>query len=1135
MKIRNIRSLISIIIISIFFGFTHIVFADAPALSGGSNVAGMNGTRIAITDLQITGASDPDLDIHLYVPSGTLSMDTITGLTFLDNVQTGSSLNFSGSLTDLNAALATLHFESVGSGSFELEATIVTAGAIYYPENGHVYEVVIGEDPISANAAKVAANARLFDDIPGYLATITTSSENDYISARLTSNGWIGASDAANEGDWKWIDGPEEGNSFWSGAAGGFAVNAQYANWNDGEPNNSDENEHCAEFIAGVGEKWNDLPCGDDFGNPRYSYVVEYGDGVDNPNVSFASLTITSVGENIFDGGFGTVESPFTISSCTQLQAMQDYLSSHFELTGDIDCSESSTWNINLDEFENGDSDEPLIPDSYSTDLNTDVVVTNNGYSGFQPVGDEETPFTGSFDGNGYTISDLWIFRKTTENVGLFGKVSSSTIQRVTMVDANIVGEDNTGALVGYAVSNSTIQNIQLENNMVRAYLAYYGGGLAGQVDESAISNIGNTGGTVHGSGSVIGGIVGSLANYSTIDNASSSAHVDGGYAVGGLIGNMSNSTTTNSHATGNVRTDRSEYNFVKTGYAAGGLVGNVNYSVIENSYATGDVETRGEQAGGFAGNVYQVNITNSYATGNVTGINTTIGGNTYIPATLGGFIGRLDGTSLVENSYTTGDVQTEGDNVGGFVGMSNCYVTVRRSYATGDAVGNDNVGGFVGSSSCEGPSTTFSVVFSEGSVRGNDYVGGFGGYLSTATINDAYTSAVTVIGSDYVGGFAGSMNYTDADNVYSRTNVIGSGESYIGGFAGYNFNDGEPIDALWDNTVESGLTSCGTPEGVDCDGVTGTTTVAMTTTLSTFEDRGYDFEDVWTMSPLNSGYPYFADMVPDDGFSEVLATLDPSNIIQTSVTLNARILNGQFNVYGFFMGTESHANNEELSQNTTESLNSLDALYPMSNGNGSFSIVDTPFDFSFGFEELACGTTYYYRSIVYAGVSEILDSEISNEQSFTTLACDTTSTPTPTPTPTLTQSWGGGGSSGLSTTEIQKIFGITQTTTPTNTSTTVGNTTINSSLFTRNLGTNKQLGTNLNGTDVQELQRFLNSQGFTVSTTGAGSLGKETTRFGPATRRALARFQKANNISPAVGYFGPVTRAKVLEVVKGR
>jgi uncharacterized delta-60 repeat protein len=83
------------------------------------------------------------------------------------------------------------------------------------------------------------------------------------------------------------------------------------------------------------------------------------------------------------------------------------------------------------------------------------------------------------------------------------------------------------------------------------------------------------------------------------------------------------------------------------------------------------------------------------------------------------------------------------------------------------------------------------------------------------------------------------------------------------------------------------------------------------------------------------------------------------------------------------------------------------------------------------------------------------------------------------------------------------------------------------------NFTTNLRQGSS--GVAVLQLQRLLNALGFTVARTGAGSVGRETNTFGPATRNALARFQKANNITPAVGFFGPVTRAKVLEVVKGK
>jgi hypothetical protein len=72
----------------------------------------------------------------------------------------------------------------------------------------------------------------------------------------------------------------------------------------------------------------------------------------------------------------------------------------------------------------------------------------------------------------------------------------------------------------------------------------------------------------------------------------------------------------------------------------------------------------------------------------------------------------------------------------------------------------------------------------------------------------------------------------------------------------------------------------------------------------------------------------------------------------------------------------------------------------------------------------------------------------------------------------------------------------------------------------------NLQFG--MNNSDVRRLQIFLNARGFVIAASGAGSPGNETTYFGSATRAALARFQAANRISPAVGYFGPTTRAFV-------
>lgn len=72
---------------------------------------------------------------------------------------------------------------------------------------------------------------------------------------------------------------------------------------------------------------------------------------------------------------------------------------------------------------------------------------------------------------------------------------------------------------------------------------------------------------------------------------------------------------------------------------------------------------------------------------------------------------------------------------------------------------------------------------------------------------------------------------------------------------------------------------------------------------------------------------------------------------------------------------------------------------------------------------------------------------------------------------------------------------------------------------------TTKVLSAGQTNIDVKTLQQYLNSKGYTIAATGAGSKGKETTLFGALTKKALIRFQKANGI-PATGNLGPITRA---------
>lgn len=81
----------------------------------------------------------------------------------------------------------------------------------------------------------------------------------------------------------------------------------------------------------------------------------------------------------------------------------------------------------------------------------------------------------------------------------------------------------------------------------------------------------------------------------------------------------------------------------------------------------------------------------------------------------------------------------------------------------------------------------------------------------------------------------------------------------------------------------------------------------------------------------------------------------------------------------------------------------------------------------------------------------------------------------------------------------------------------------------------NNDLRSSVTHPDVQQLQKFLNTHGFSVATAGFGSLGNETAIFGRLTKAALIKFQLANNIIPPVGYFGPITRGVINGILSSK
>ncbi len=113
---------------------------------------------------------------------------------------------------------------------------------VFWPVNGNFYDFIPGK--ISWEEAKTESESLTFQGVSGHLATITSPLEDTFLldSFGLIPNVWIGASDAEEEGLWKWVTGPETGLAFWSGGpkgSGGMPIDGAYENWNNGEPNNT--------------------------------------------------------------------------------------------------------------------------------------------------------------------------------------------------------------------------------------------------------------------------------------------------------------------------------------------------------------------------------------------------------------------------------------------------------------------------------------------------------------------------------------------------------------------------------------------------------------------------------------------------------------------------------------------------------------------------------------------------------------------------------------------------------------------------------------------------------------------------------------------------------------------------------
>lgn len=362
------------------------------------------------------------------------------------------------------------------------------------------------------------------------------------------------------------------------------------------------------------------------------------------------------------------------ISDCEGLQDMSDDLTEDYILTGDVDCTGSGAL---------------------------------NGGLGFQPIGNITTPFTGTFNGAGYTINGLTMSRAGENQIGLFGAVGNSgnptgRVDNVNLTNVDITGGADVGALVGalYGVASTTSATGQVlgttnVGGLVGAHGTDSGAGGGGGCCETVINSWADVTVSADEDTGIVGGLIGyNASGYSIIDSYAvggiQQAGVSSPGAAGGLVG-RNDGTITRSYSTG----------LVPYAYYAGGLIGHNSGGSVSESYTLSTIDD-GVFVGGFVGfmNVGG-SISQSYAHNEDGGENNVgVSG-----PTVGGFVGRIN-NGTISNSFARGSVYQDGggDISAGFVALSFDEGVIENSYSTGLVTGTPDgvteeqgIGGFGG------------------------------------------------------------------------------------------------------------------------------------------------------------------------------------------------------------------------------------------------------------------------------------------------------------------------------------------------------------------------------------------------------------------------------------------------------
>ena len=255
--------------------------------------------------------------------------------------------------------------------------------------------------------------------------------------------------------------------------------------------------------------------------------------------------------------------------------------------------------------------------------INTDddgKVTNGSSFKAWRPMGmaDENGEFTGHykgiFDGNGYSISGLYVNRdeatadvnsRFKSSIGLFGYHDGVT-KNLGILDSYMRGNYCIGGICGYN-DGGTIQNCYSAATVCGDS---YIGGICGRSEgDSIIENCYNTG-YVYGADGNIGGICGD--NYSTIESCYNIGIIEGNFMAGGIVGVSSGLGDTiwikDCYNRGNVIGDTIDI---------GGIGGYIGSSLVENCYSQATVSGN-TNVGGICGNSNKVDFQNAYYDSNL-------------------------------------------------------------------------------------------------------------------------------------------------------------------------------------------------------------------------------------------------------------------------------------------------------------------------------------------------------------------------------------------------------------------------------------------------------------------------------------------------------------------------------------